>query len=343
MIIIADEMFHLDFIMTNASYTHEWNNLGWIYLQVFPHGKMYAGQTNSITTRFGTYKRGIGSNSHHTRALNVYMWEDIVKIVERCPKFLLNSIEIFLISWYNLTDPQKGYNKTSGGKFAYQHSKETLHLMSISKTGEKNPFFQKKHTLEFIEKKRLHMSGKNNPNFGKKGKQHPSFGYKHTREALEKMSLSKSGGNHPMFGRHHDDQSKQKISIAMSGKNNPMFGKKGELSPMFDVHRMGHEAPFYGRKHTSSSIEKCSNSKMGGNNPKARPVCAFGKVHPAASIASEYLRSINKTTNKGNFIKGWTTTKKYLNDVFWVTKDFYNKFKNNSNITKDMYEKYVVM
>jgi len=58
MITIADEMFYLDFIMTNASYTHEWHNLGWIYLQVFPHGKMYAGQTNSITNRFGTYKRG---------------------------------------------------------------------------------------------------------------------------------------------------------------------------------------------------------------------------------------------------------------------------------------------
>ena len=45
-------------------------------------------------------------------------------------------------------------------------SKEHKEKISDSITGDKNPFYNKKHSIETIEKLRKMSSGKNNPNFG---------------------------------------------------------------------------------------------------------------------------------------------------------------------------------
>ena len=51
-------------------------NLGHIYLQCFPTGNLYAGQTIRLEKRMYMYSRGYGSNPHHLNAIKYhgYKW-----------------------------------------------------------------------------------------------------------------------------------------------------------------------------------------------------------------------------------------------------------------------------
>lgn len=129
---LQEEKFQLDFLMTNMSYTHEWGNTGWIYMQIFPNEKMYAGQTINITSRFQDYGKGRGNNPHHTNALKLYGWNAIRKITTKVPRFLLDRVEIFFIEYYDLTNKTNGYNKTTGGNRNYRLSKDTRNTISMS-------------------------------------------------------------------------------------------------------------------------------------------------------------------------------------------------------------------
>jgi hypothetical protein len=93
--------------------------------------------------------------------------------------------------------------------------------LSKIRKGKNNPFFNKKHTKESIEKIRLANSGKNNPMYGKP----------RTEEVKQKLRLAN-------LGKKHTEKSIEKMRLASSGKNNAMYGKKGKKSPS------------YGRTHT---------------------------------------------------------------------------------------------
>lgn len=51
-------------------------------------------------------------------------------------------------------------------------------------------------------------------------------------------------------GKTRTVKTKRKISLANSGEKNGMFGRKGKLSPMYNVRRVGTESPMYGKTHT---------------------------------------------------------------------------------------------
>jgi Zn-finger protein len=178
------------------SYRYERHIFGSIYLQVFPSGKLYAGQTVNYSKRMSKYKRNNGSNPHHTSALKLYGFDKVHTIRCFCPIYLMDTIETFLIEFYDLTNRNNGYNKTSGGRKHWKHSSETC--AKISKARESQVF-----TPEMREHKRLLFLGDKNPNFGK----------------------DMYGEKNPMFGKKNPGASKR-----MSGPNNPMLGKIGLLN-----------------------------------------------------------------------------------------------------------------
>ncbi len=57
-------------------------------------------------------------------------------------------------------------------------------------------------------------TGKNHPNYGRTGEKNPFFGKKHSTEARQKMSEAKTGEKHPLFGKKHSDEVLQKMSDA---------------------------------------------------------------------------------------------------------------------------------
>ena len=133
--------FVLDDVMFLESYRYTRQEFGYVYLQKFPSGKLYAGQTINYSTRIKQYKRNKGNNDHHTNALNSYGFDNVTILCQRCPLYLLDTIEIFLIAFYDLTNNKNGYNKTTGGRFGYRVSADTRALLSARQIGEKNHMY----------------------------------------------------------------------------------------------------------------------------------------------------------------------------------------------------------
>jgi hypothetical protein len=192
------ERIHMpyDITMTMEAYRYERFIFGIIYLQEFPSGKLYAGQTINYMKRMSKYKHNTGSNPHHTSALKQYGFDRVHTVHCLCPVYLMDIVETFLIEFYDLTNRNNGYNKTSGGRKYWKHSLETR--AKIRQARAKQVFTQKMR-----EHKRLSFLGDKNINFGK----------------------DMSGENNPMFGKKNPGASKR-----MAGDNNPMLGKIGILN-----------------------------------------------------------------------------------------------------------------
>ena len=86
------------------------------------NGKVYIGQTkNSLRKRIISHltqaRKNTKSKKHHLQfAIQKYGYNNFdVSIIEVCDYSQLKSREIFWISYYNSTDPNKGYNCTKGG------------------------------------------------------------------------------------------------------------------------------------------------------------------------------------------------------------------------------------
>lgn len=120
--------------------------------------------------------------------------------------------ECAMISEYNSTDPNIGYNLYEGGGIISDEVREKLrflnsgengywfgkkfsesHRNKISQgiTGNKNPMYEKKHSGETRRKISEAITGEKHPNFGKFGKDHPSFGKKVPREVVKRANKTK--------------------------------------------------------------------------------------------------------------------------------------------------------
>ncbi|AGE56565.1 GIY-YIG catalytic domain-containing endonuclease [Acanthocystis turfacea Chlorella virus NE-JV-2] len=301
--------FVLDNVMFWEAFRWERFDTGHIYIQKFPNGKMYAGQTINLKKRMNEYRRLKGNNTHHTRALKKRI--DTMQIaIAQCPNYLLDAVEIFVISFYDLTDCTKGYNKTTGGRKNFRHTKETRKQIS--------------------EK----VSGKNNPMYGKCGDLSPCYGRKHTEEELASMSEWQKGEKSPMFGKTLPEEVRAKISEKLRGENHPLFGK----SPTEEI-RIKISIGNIGKKHTEDTRASMSIARTGGKNYNSKPVCVFGKLYDSASTASKLLREVCNTTSEYNFIAKWIQKPIHHHNIFYVTKEFYNETKYATKIiTRDVYE-----
>ena len=118
-----------------------------------------------------------------------------------------------------------------------------------------------KHTRKILSQQK---SGKNHPNYGKRGPGTTAYGHKHTEAQKKTMALY--GSKNGMFGKSHSDKSIQLMKDNrgdISGSNNPFFGKKhkeeskkyGSNNHMFGVTRQNH--PNAKRVHTPVGIYEC--------------------------------------------------------------------------------------
>ena len=243
---------------------------GTIYIQIFPHGKKYIGQTIRGSKRFEQYKRHEGNNPHHTNALNKYDYNNVKVLTFDVPEFLLDYVETSLISLYDTTDREKGYNKMTGGANG-RPNQETIEKMRAINSdgrhkGKNNVMFGKKHNPETIEVFKTINKGERNPFFGKK----------HTPESIEKFR--RTGEAHHCYGKKASEEAKQKMSISRTGL-----------------------------KRTEETKKKQSESKLGAKHPRARAVYAFGNWYGSCGRASDALRFM--FDRKDNFVKAFVYSK----------------------------------
>lgn len=295
--LLSIALFVLDNVMYLEAFRWERLDTGHIYIQKFPNGKMYAGLTTNLKRRMNDYKNLNGNNKHHTKALKKHI--DTMQIsFTQCPNYLLDTVEIFVIAFYDLTDPAKGYNKSTGGRKNPRHSKEVRMIMSESKKGEKNPMF------------------------GRCGELAPMHGKTHSEGTRTNISSK-------LTGRKLPETHRANISIGLTGHSHTIETR----AKMSIKHK--------GKKFTDEHRANLSESNKSGKNTKAKPLCAFGKLYGSAGEASNILRDVCNTKDKGNFMSKWVRKPEHYHNVFYVSKKFYKEMKDTVVcITHDMYDTY---
>ena len=192
--------------------------MGWIYKITSPSGKSYIGQTVRDDVRkrwtqeknrphglllyvFRKYGHGnckfekLFEVSYHTHG---HRWEEFLDFWEK-----------FEIEEQNTMRPY-GYNSNSGGKNCKYHSavrkhlsilntgkratEHTKHKMSIARIGEKNHFFNKKHSKESLKKMSIAKKGKPS---GRRVTDEQKRKTKNTREKNKNKYEYASGSRNP--------------------------------------------------------------------------------------------------------------------------------------------------
>ena len=124
------------------------------------NNKVYIGQSTNVNGRWRQHlshlRRNIHHNEHLQSAWNKYGEINFeFSILELCDISCMDELERFYISKYNSMNANFGYNRESGGNLKKKSSKETKEKISknhanVSK--ENNPFYNKKHSTESIQK-----------------------------------------------------------------------------------------------------------------------------------------------------------------------------------------------
>ena len=191
------------------------------------NGKIYIGLTERPTTRrtehFSELRHRNHCNPHLQNAWNKYGEENFeYHILEHCDDSMLGENEDWWISYFDSTNRDIGYNLQSGGDRGYSISEETKKRLSEERkgiplpeevkrkiseanSGEKNPFYGKKHTMET----KLHLSkSRNNTGY-----------YRVTKERKDdvkqgfiwRYSYRDAGGKQKKFTSVSLDKVKQKV------------------------------------------------------------------------------------------------------------------------------------
>lgn len=168
-----------------------------VYKHTTPSGKVYIGITCQNPERRWRGGNGYKNNQHFSRAIELYGWESIRHeiVSDGLTKAQACAMETKLIAEYDTTNPDNGYNMSSGGEYGalgIHHSAETRRKMSESHKG-------KKHSAEWRAKNSEAIKG-------------------HTvsDETRKKISEANKGRVPWNKGKHLSAETRKKLSEAQS-------------------------------------------------------------------------------------------------------------------------------
>ena len=226
-----------------------------IYMIVNKETKQkYIGQSINIERRWGQHKRGTNYNTQYIdKAIKKHGVDNFdYIIIEEVPRNKLNEREKYWINFYNTFRDPNHYNLLIGGDGFGEKENHPLY-------GTKNP----KHSKR--------MSGKNNPNYGKRWKN-------------PEQSKRMSGKNNPNYGKKWTSDFRKKNQEYWDNGGRELLSKKNQ----------GINNPFYGKHHTPEAIEKIKRNQTllyGEDNPH------FKKENNTKYL--EIRKGVNKSTKQG--------------------------------------------
>lgn len=135
-----------------------------VYIHTTPDGKVYIGATSKPPKERWNYGYGYRRSPFY-KTIKQYGWDNILhEIVASglCEQEAYD-LERKLISEYDSTNPDKGYNRATGGRgtWGVKISDETRQRLIDSHVGKKNP-----HTQEWNQKIREGNLGRKKPHTG---------------------------------------------------------------------------------------------------------------------------------------------------------------------------------
>lgn len=232
-----------------------------IYKITSPSGRIYIGQTLYLKSRLTMHKSLAKRSKCKLHAsIKKYGWNNhVVEILEDglFTKERLDELEIRYIAQFDCF--KKGLNMTLGGDgvWGYIKSDEVLERQSQKMTGEKNPFYNKKHSPEVIEFLRQRSTGKTLSAESRKkvgdasrGNSH-AIGFSHTDEAKKRMSIASKGNQHNLGNKVSQDvkdrrakKQRQKVYSSVADKT---FNSIQECSDHFGLHNSTIASMFAGK------------------------------------------------------------------------------------------------
>lgn len=89
----------------------------YVYIHTCPNGKKYVGLTTAEPKKRWASGWGYKNNSHFTRAIQKYGWNNIEhQVFEVDTKEEMFFLEKYFIAYYQTNNPDFGYNKSIGGE-----------------------------------------------------------------------------------------------------------------------------------------------------------------------------------------------------------------------------------
>lgn len=242
-----------------------------LYVHIAPNGKRYYGITKQKPEQRWLNGRGYDTQ-YFARAINKYGWGNIEHIViyDDLTESEAKELEQYYIQWYDTTNPQYGYNITTGGEGAsgYNHTKEAKQKIGAARKG-------KLHSEEIRQKISQAQKGENSYMYGKH----------HSEETKKKMSKTRTG-------KHQTEETKKKISEANKGKQISEKQRK-IISEANKGKRLSEET-----KNKISAASKGRNK--GKNHSSARSIICVttNRVFYALMDAERYYNISNTNISK---------------------------------------------
>ena len=173
------------------------------------NNKKYFGITKQKPKDRWDSGHGYRSNRYFWSAIKKYSWDGFEHEVlfENLTEQEAKDMEIKLISEYNTTNREIGYNITLGGESGNGIilSKESREKISIANKG--HPTSQEtRDKISKANKGRIGLRGRDSPNYGRRA----------TEETKLKLSISHSGENHRLYGKSQPKETRDKIGRAKS-------------------------------------------------------------------------------------------------------------------------------
>lgn len=133
--------------------------MGVIYKITSPTNKLYVGKTYNLKHRIASHKCASkqGKNLILHNSIRKYGWNNhVFEVIEEVADELMNEREIYWVSELKTYcyENENGMNMTKGGdgqRSTWIHKTELRKWFSEKFSGDKNPFFGKKHTEETIK------------------------------------------------------------------------------------------------------------------------------------------------------------------------------------------------
>ena len=129
-----------------------------VYMHIFPNDKVYIGITKMNVKNRWLNGKGYKTSRKLNFAIQKYGWENVKHeiIYENLTKEEAEQKEIELITQYNSTNDNYGYNIEKGGNHQGKMNDETKNKLSIimkgKNVGSKNGMYGKHHSLETRKK-----------------------------------------------------------------------------------------------------------------------------------------------------------------------------------------------
>lgn len=243
------------------------------------NGKKYIGQTCNKPENRWSNGNGYKTQTYFYNAIQKYGWDGFRHeiLFDGLTQEEANFYEIKMIAEFNSTNPNYGYNITSGGNIL---------------TGESNPFYGKHHTEETKAKmsasKIGKYTGKNNPNYGnhklsganspfsKRIKQYDKDGnfiaeYSCIPEAVSSLGLNTKGRS---ISRNCNQNSGLSFGFIWiySGEE---YRLEEKIKNAIYKKPTGEDNPMFGKKLSDERRAEISKATKGKNNPSAKRVAQY--------------------------------------------------------------------